>query len=280
MKARVCELCDGKASLYCPSDSAFLCWNCDAKVHEANFLVARHVRYTVCFECKGLTNYRLYGVGFQPLLQRICRSCLPRSPVDEPDSLSSSSSTCISNAESCSTPSKKIAFDGLNIKMDKAVSSSSVTYQSSERSYFPVRFFGEGKAKTLGWKSDIPRPNNVERKAECVLVNWCRKLGIGGISGVAVVPVAIKGFGVCWNGQTVLPIRVSLAASLWFSLRLCGNILAPTWQVLKRLEEISGVPAKLILAANYKLARLFTKSNRGPQNYQLDPDPDPDPEEA
>ncbi|XP_031095073.1 uncharacterized protein LOC115999357 [Ipomoea triloba] len=28
---RSCELCNGEAAICCPSDSAFLCWSCDAK---------------------------------------------------------------------------------------------------------------------------------------------------------------------------------------------------------------------------------------------------------
>lgn len=35
-----------------------------------------------------------------------------------------------------------------------------------------------------------------------------------------------------------------------------------TWKVLKRLEEISGVPAKLILAAESKLERALSKEQR------------------
>ncbi|TQD90648.1 hypothetical protein C1H46_023795 [Malus baccata] len=48
---RACELCDREASFYCPSDSTFLCSRCDARVHQANFLVACHVRHLLCFSC-------------------------------------------------------------------------------------------------------------------------------------------------------------------------------------------------------------------------------------
>ncbi|GFZ08184.1 hypothetical protein Acr_19g0011210 [Actinidia rufa] len=252
MKGRGCELCDGEASLYCPSDSAFLCWNCDAKVHQANFLVARHVRRTVCSLCKSLTGNRISGAG-SPLLHLICQSCSPADDLDHGLS-SSSSSTCISNAESCSKPPKKIDFDRL--KTEKAVSSSSI---STGNSNFPVMFTTE--AETQGSRRIPTSP--LRSKAEDILVNWCRKLGFGGHCAVAV-PVASKGLGVLgwmeceWR---VLPLRVRLAGWLWLCLRGrgCGDRSASTLQVLKRLEEISGVPAKLILAAASKLSRVFHK---------------------
>ncbi|KAE7995525.1 hypothetical protein FH972_000309 [Carpinus fangiana] len=33
-----CELCDSPAKMYCESDQASLCWDCDSQVHGANFL--------------------------------------------------------------------------------------------------------------------------------------------------------------------------------------------------------------------------------------------------
>ena len=252
MKGRSCELCDGEASLYCPSDSAFLCWNCDAKVHQANFLVARHVRRTVCSLCKSLTGNRISGPGSR-LIHRICRSC---SPVDDLNHglSSSSSSACISNAESCSKSPKKIDFDRL--KTERAVSSSSI---STGNSNFPVMLATEAETQR---SRQIPT-SLLRSKAVGILVNWCRKLGLGGHCAVAV-PVVPKGLGVLgWiacEGR-VLPLRVRLAVWLWWSLRWrgCGYRSASTYQVLKRLEEISGVPAKLILAAAYKLSRVFHK---------------------
>ncbi|KAA8541538.1 hypothetical protein F0562_022690 [Nyssa sinensis] len=252
----VCELCNGEAALYCSSDSAFLCWNCDSKVHGANFLVARHVRRTVCSECKGFTNNRISGVGFQPV-RPICRSCLPESCDDDLDSLSStSSSACISSTESCATQPKRIDFDRL--RTDRIVSSASVTELSGEKC--TGRFTGEvtsrnTKNRETKTKTQRPlAPSNVYSKAEGVLVNWCRKLGL---CGSDVVAVACNTFGICCDELTVLPFRVSLAAAFWFSLRLCGDRSASTLQILKRLEEISGVPAKLILAAESKLARVL-----------------------
>ncbi|KAL6996107.1 hypothetical protein U1Q18_006246 [Sarracenia purpurea var. burkii] len=262
MKGGLCELCDRKAVLYCPSDSAFLCWNCDAKVHQANFLASRHVRCTVCSRCKKLTDNLISGVGFQTL-RRICRSCSHESlsPGQDLDSLSSSSSSaCISTAESCASPPKKISFDRIEIDDDKS------TDLSSEHFNFPAKIAAEltsRKAKRCEAKTKIvePRPHrNIDSKADEVLVNWCRKLGMASMSAVAV-PVAINGFAVCLKKLTVFPYRVLLAASLWHSLRLRfnGERRTSTLQVLKRLEDISGVPAKLILAAESKLAPLLTE---------------------
>ncbi|KAK1322795.1 Zinc finger protein CONSTANS-LIKE 2 [Acorus calamus] len=94
MKARVCELCDCEASLYCDSDSAYLCFGCDAAVHGANFLVSRHLRRPICSSCGSLDRRIISGPGHRPF-RPICRSC--------DDSTSSTSSSCISSAESAST---------------------------------------------------------------------------------------------------------------------------------------------------------------------------------
>ncbi|KAF4392698.1 hypothetical protein G4B88_029437 [Cannabis sativa] len=46
-----CELCGLRARMYCESDQASLCWDCDEKVHGANFLVAKHSRSLLCHVC-------------------------------------------------------------------------------------------------------------------------------------------------------------------------------------------------------------------------------------
>ncbi|XWS68547.1 hypothetical protein CRYUN_Cryun04dG0099500 [Craigia yunnanensis] len=56
-----CELCKLAARTNCESDQASLCWDCDAKVHGANFLVARHVRCLLCHSCQSLTPWRAAG---------------------------------------------------------------------------------------------------------------------------------------------------------------------------------------------------------------------------
>lgn len=70
-----CELCRSAARMYCESDQASLCWNCDAKVHGANFLVARHTRCLLCHACQAPTPWKASG----PKLGRtvsVCDRCV------------------------------------------------------------------------------------------------------------------------------------------------------------------------------------------------------------
>lgn len=47
-----CVVCAAAAKVYCDADKAFLCTDCDKKVHSSNVLAARHVRKPVCELCK------------------------------------------------------------------------------------------------------------------------------------------------------------------------------------------------------------------------------------
>ncbi|KAF8389421.1 hypothetical protein HHK36_026116 [Tetracentron sinense] len=245
MKARVCELCNGEVFLYCTSDSAFLCWKCDARVHEANFLVARHVRRTVCSRCKGFDGNTVSGVGIH-YLQSICRSCLPDPNNDD---LDSSSSTC---AESFTTaPEKKIKSD--HRKTRKIACSSSVTEVSGDDdANFPAKFSGEDPSKKK------KRGKNL--KAEMVFSKWCRKLGVKKSCGVAVAALRV-----CRRELTDLPFQVSQASAFWFTLKVCEGRSMSTCQNLKRLEEISGVPAKQILSGEAMLSRFLKIRKPKPQ---------------
>nr|ATU32545.1 CONSTANS-like protein [Cymbidium sinense] len=69
-----CELCDRVARMYCESDQASLCWECDAKVHGANFLVARHPRVLLCRSCQSQTPWRASGPRLSPTFS-VCESC-------------------------------------------------------------------------------------------------------------------------------------------------------------------------------------------------------------
>lgn len=70
-----CELCSGAARLVCESDEASLCFDCDAKVHGANFLVARHQRLLLCRHCQSPTPWRADGPRLGPTVT-LCRRCL------------------------------------------------------------------------------------------------------------------------------------------------------------------------------------------------------------
>lgn len=73
-KIRGCELCDGEAALYCAADEAHICWDCDAKVHSANFLVARHTRTVLCVTCGTETSWKASGANPTPRTG-LCAEC-------------------------------------------------------------------------------------------------------------------------------------------------------------------------------------------------------------
>ncbi|XP_062026293.1 B-box zinc finger protein 32-like [Rosa rugosa] len=248
MKDRMCELCNHHASLYCASDSAFLCFRCDSRVHGANFLVARHVRQPLCSNCKALAGDPISGDGV-PNAHWLCSSCSPEYfSGDDEDSFSSSScSACVSSTESLTgttaTTTTKVCLQR---------SGSSVTGVSGKYSNVPARFscrFTKRRVQRARAAS-----TSADARAEGTFVNWCKRLGMSGDSAV-VVSSALHALGFCLGRLPGVPLRVSLAASFWFGVRLCGNRGVSRCQNLRRVEEISGVPAKLILAVDAKLGR-------------------------
>ncbi|KAJ8763786.1 hypothetical protein K2173_003568 [Erythroxylum novogranatense] len=53
MASKLCHSCKSTtAALFCRSDAAFLCVNCDSKVHAANQLASRHARVWLCEVCE------------------------------------------------------------------------------------------------------------------------------------------------------------------------------------------------------------------------------------
>ncbi|KAJ6925625.1 hypothetical protein NC651_010124 [Populus alba x Populus x berolinensis] len=77
-----CELCDSLAKMYCESDQASLCWDCDANVHSANFLVAKHSRTLLCHVCQSLTPWTGTGPKLGPTLS-VCDNCVNNSSSRE-----------------------------------------------------------------------------------------------------------------------------------------------------------------------------------------------------
>lgn len=73
-----CELCGAAARVYCSADEATLCWGCDAQVHGANFLVARHARALLCRGCSRPTPWRAAGPRLGPTAS-LCDRCVRRS---------------------------------------------------------------------------------------------------------------------------------------------------------------------------------------------------------
>lgn len=218
---KACELCNQQASFYCPSDSAFLCRNCDYAVHRVNFLVARHHRHILCSKCETFTGIHITGTELHRLPSTCC-SCSPENHSDD-----AADSQC-SSSESCVTAPKRT----INQRMKTSSSLSSVT----------------GDGSQIGTKS-------VESVAEELFVKWSRGLGLGFPANGN--RVAVEALRVCLRTWKILPLKVSAAASFWLGLRLCRDSCFATFQNLIRLEKISGVPAKLILAAHAKLTRVF-----------------------
>ncbi|GLU23467.1 hypothetical protein SLE2022_394680 [Rubroshorea leprosula] len=70
-----CELCGGAARMYCEPDQASLCWDCDRKVHGANFLVAKHTRSLLCHACHRPTLWRASGQNLGRAVSA-CDSCV------------------------------------------------------------------------------------------------------------------------------------------------------------------------------------------------------------
>ncbi|XP_060191710.1 uncharacterized protein LOC132621453 [Lycium barbarum] len=76
-----CELCSSIARVFCESDQASLCWDCDARVHTANFLVAKHSRILLCNSCQSLTPWTGSGSKLGPTIS-VCQTCFHRNNND------------------------------------------------------------------------------------------------------------------------------------------------------------------------------------------------------
>lgn len=70
-----CELCKKVARMYCDSDQASLCWDCDSRVHTANFLVAKHTRTLLCHACQCPTPWTGSGPKLGPTVS-VCDACV------------------------------------------------------------------------------------------------------------------------------------------------------------------------------------------------------------
>ncbi|PIA58227.1 hypothetical protein AQUCO_00500283v1 [Aquilegia coerulea] len=77
-----CELCNKPARMYCESDQASLCWECDFKVHSANFLVAKHSRNLLCHVCQSITPWKASGSKLGPTITA-CERCANRCGFQE-----------------------------------------------------------------------------------------------------------------------------------------------------------------------------------------------------
>ncbi|GMI63689.1 hypothetical protein HRI_000038200 [Hibiscus trionum] len=85
-----CEVCGKLARMHCESDEANLCWDCDLKVHGANFLVAKHSRSLLCHVCQNPTPWLASGRNLGSAVT-VCDSCVGNSN-NEPQVMAEESS--------------------------------------------------------------------------------------------------------------------------------------------------------------------------------------------
>lgn len=263
---RPCELCNRDAILYCDSDSAFLCRTCDASVHRANFLVARHLRQPICLKCKSLAGVFFSGASVPRDCPPLCRLCADKNPNLKPNVKSTSLSStmeeedeedddCVSTTESSAVAD---GDDGVVNKMktkrvDITLSSSSSVISDGEN---------HDVNPPANWRRTRTRTETtVDSRAEGIFVIWSRRLGLDDNNKSVVTSSACEALAVCLermniNTNVVLPFRVCLAASFWVGLKISGGDTS-TWQNLKKLETVSGVPAKLIVGVERRLARVM-----------------------
>nr|GMC78749.1 zinc finger protein CONSTANS-LIKE 2-like [Ipomoea batatas] len=81
-----CELCKSAARVFCDSDQANLCWDCDARVHSANFLVAKHSRTLLCQACQSQTPWTGSGPKLGPTVSLQQPPSLPSTSSSSEDS--------------------------------------------------------------------------------------------------------------------------------------------------------------------------------------------------
>ncbi|KAH6786452.1 B-box type zinc finger family protein [Perilla frutescens var. hirtella] len=84
MSRKGCELCSNPARMFCDSDQASLCWDCDEKVHAANFLVAKHSRTLLCHVCHSPTPWKAAGPKLGPTVS-VCHACARQGGDEESD---------------------------------------------------------------------------------------------------------------------------------------------------------------------------------------------------
>ncbi|MED6218929.1 hypothetical protein PIB30_031158 [Stylosanthes scabra] len=282
MKERICELCNQKASLFCASDSAFLCSKCDATVHNANFLVARHLRRLLCFHCNSFSGIYISGASSPRTAAEhtTCRSC-SCSPPDEANSLSSSppppssstSSACVSSSEprtGNNNNNNKIRSKHLPKKRIRTVTSSGSAVTTDGEDFSTAKQKRARNSSNGGGSGSDEVVRAVRKEYSSVFAKWSEELGLGLNDGERVSYLACRAlrvwFGKWKEGGVGIPYKVGCATSFWFGVRFCGIGCIATFENLRKLEVISGVPAKLILQAYAFLARVFFFSQQHKQH--------------
>ncbi|CAA7407417.1 unnamed protein product [Spirodela intermedia] len=264
-----CELCDGEAALRCESDCAFLCWGCDARVHGANFLVSRHPRRLICVECGSAEGDQrpVSGPGFLPL-RFLCRSCTDHgdggalSSESESSSCCSStrhtsaSSSCVSSAESGAAAGQRDGGGGITSISPSEGASSSIKFARSIRSAAGSSPRRERKSRRIGGGG-----RELDARAEGALLSWCRRVGLDDPRAAAAA--AAHALAVGMQRMPSAPFRAIAAAALWFAVKTTTSRAAAAAPLLRQVEACSGVPAKLILAAEARISRAIRRCHVG-----------------
>ncbi|WOK95005.1 hypothetical protein Cni_G03710 [Canna indica] len=217
---QLCALCGAAAFLYCDSDVAFLCWACDAAVHGANFLVARHVRLVACNACLSIDADRCVTGAGSPPSTSLCRSCSQPSPPPPPRRAESSSP-------------------------------SSSSRHTAEPSAAPRPAPRRRKC------SQKARPRYPHMRAFLELESLSRRMGLRSERGFAAT--AMRALAACGSAIDALPERVAHVAALWYAIKLFARRKklgrSSIVEALRRLVARSRVPARLIVMAESKIAR-------------------------
>ncbi|CAL9079228.1 unnamed protein product [Musa textilis] len=230
MKQRqACELCGCEAAIFCQPDAAFLCWACDASVHRANFLVARHVRWVACGACHSLDSARRVSGPAPRLVRFLCASCDPDHSPPSPShpTASSYSGSCLSTSESTAAP-----------PAEKPAAARRATAKKRRRV--------------------------VDERVEWFLLDWSRRMGLRSRRPCAEASARVVA--ACEELTAALPLRVSLATALWLAIKFCEDEASSArgrGAALRRLEACSGVPARLILAAESRIAGCVRVAKEG-----------------
>ncbi|XP_031478943.1 B-box zinc finger protein 32-like [Nymphaea colorata] len=240
MARRNCELCAGEASVFCLPDSAFLCWSCDARVHDANFLVARHLRRPVCSSCQKPAGGAFSGAVVSPLWL-FCNSCKGEEDEEEEEESSSAESYAAAGVREKA---------GCGMKRADSASMATTTEEEEEGPRVAMRRRnGRSSRRRHGMVGQM------DARAEEVLERWGRRLGLR--NACASVPLAMHAFEVRAQRMGAgCSVRVWLAGSLWLGVRLCER-KAGQEGLLRKLESVGGVPSRIILLAESKLSRML-----------------------
>uniref|UniRef100_A0A1J3HUR6 B-box zinc finger protein 32 n=1 Tax=Noccaea caerulescens TaxID=107243 RepID=A0A1J3HUR6_NOCCA len=94
--------------------------------------------------------------------------------------------------------------------------------------------------------------------ADGVFVKWCDKLGLDGELRNDVVSYASLALAAVEKQRSTK--KVILAAAFWFGVRNSRKKM--TWPSLKKVEDVTGVAAGMIIAVESKLARAVTMQLR------------------